>query len=84
MKYKVLHSHVHAQNRDPFKRDDIVTKQDLTDAGHDVDFLLRNDAIEALPGTEDAGDDDPKKAGVKLSNVGPKAPNAGASPAGKS
>jgi len=70
MKYKVAHSILSSPNK-TFKRDEIVTPAELTDAGFDVEFLKRNNAIDSLEGTEAAGDphdeEEPKFAGKPLS-----------------
>lgn len=96
MKYEVLDS-VLLGAKKSFNRGDTVTAADLTDAGFDVEFLLKNKSIEVMRGTESYDEDlaetakggkggkaaDPFAAGRKP--LGPIAPNGGgASPAGKS
>ena len=59
-RYEVKHAMLMSQDMNKAKRrGDIVTAADLKDAGHDVDFLLKNDAIEVLRGSEHEKDADP-------------------------
>lgn len=51
MKYEVLHSYLFGPSRN-FKRGEIVSAKELKDAGFDPDFLLKNDAVEPVKGTE--------------------------------
>lgn len=66
MKYEVLFSHLMATIPNSpdkvFKRGEVVTAKDLTDAGFEVEFLLKNSAIEPLKGSYDAGEVEPVKA----------------------
>lgn len=62
MKYEVTHGvltstqpidgNVNNTKSTQFKRGDVVTEKDLTDAGFDLDHLKANGAVEELKGTE--------------------------------
>jgi hypothetical protein len=51
MKYEVTEGFLLGQTK-TFKRDQIVTPEELTEAGFDVEFLKKNNSIEVLRGTE--------------------------------
>lgn len=53
MKYEVTHTVLTSPTR-TFRQGEIVEPSDLADHGFDVDFLVRNGAIEGLKGTGDA------------------------------
>ncbi len=52
MKYEVTEGVLLGQDKS-FKRGDMVTPDELTAAGFDVEFLKKNNSLEALRGTED-------------------------------
>lgn len=69
MKYEVLDSHLMAPDK-VFKRGEVVTPDDLTGAGFDVDFLLKNKSIEPLKGSyDDAKVQQVKAAPAKVETV---------------
>ena len=55
MKYEVIHSVLMGAAKS-FKRGEELTPEQLTEAGFDVEFLVRNGAVEPMRGTFEPGD----------------------------